>query len=202
MPRTAPRGGPQTRERIAQAANRLMIERGFEAVTVADVAKEVGVSSVTVFNHFPTKEDLFFDRTDEAVELIASVVRDRPAGTTALDALRAMTFDLVDARLPLSGLDPRSAPFFRTVAESRVLVARARAIAALLQRTLQDELERDGSFAGDPGLFAAFFLGGYSTVMVTTARYLLDGADAGSVLDEHSRRLDALFTALEGAFPG
>ena len=170
-------------------------------MTVADVAKEAGVSSVTVFNHFPTKEDLFFDRTDEAVELIASVVRDRPAGTTVVDALRRMTFDLVDERLPLSGLDPRSAPFFRTVSESRVLVARSRAIGALLQRTLQEEVERDDSFTWDAGLFAAFFLGGYSTVMVTTARHLLDGADPESVLADHRRRLEALFTALEAAFP-
>lgn len=202
MPRTGARGGPETRARIAEVANRLFIEGGFETVTVAEVAREAGVSSVTVFNHFPTKEDLFFDRTDEAVELIASAVHDRPARTSAVAALRTMTFRLVDEQLPLSGLDPRSAPFFRTVAESRVLVARARAIGALLQRTLQEELERDDSFTGDAGIFAAFYLGGYSTVMVTTARRLLAGDDTAAVRDEHRRRLETLFAALEAAFPG
>ena len=67
MPRTGERGGPQTRARIAEVAARLFLERGFDAVTVADVAREAGVSSVTVFNHFPRKEDLLLDRTVDAV---------------------------------------------------------------------------------------------------------------------------------------
>ncbi len=53
MPRTGERGGPQTRARISDIATRMFIEQGFDAVTVAQVAKAAGVSSVTVFNHFP-----------------------------------------------------------------------------------------------------------------------------------------------------
>ena len=172
MPRTGERGGPQTRARIAEVAARLFLERGFDTVTVAEVAREAGVSSVTVFNHFPRKEDLFLDRAVDAVELLRSAVRDRAPGVDVLASLRDATLRLVDARHPLSGVNDRSVPFFRTVAASPALVARAREIAADLQRTLAEELERDPTFEGDATLLAAFFIAGYATVLVETARRL------------------------------
>jgi AcrR family transcriptional regulator len=156
---------------------------------------------VTVFNHFPTKEDLFFDRSDEAADLLREAVRDRPTGTDVLASLQAMAIHLFEERQPLSGVDPRSEGFFRTVAASPALVSRARVIAADLQRTLAEQLSRDGSFDGDADLLAAFFVGGYATVMVGTARRLLEGAAPDSVLDGHAKRLQHLFTALHGAFP-
>lgn len=79
MPRTRERGGPQTRARILEVANRLFFERGYEAVTVAEIAREAGVSRVTVFNHFPRKEDLFMDR---AADLLRSTVRDAHRAST------------------------------------------------------------------------------------------------------------------------
>ncbi|MGW7531673.1 TetR/AcrR family transcriptional regulator [Amycolatopsis sp. NPDC054798] len=77
MPTTSERGGPQTRARILEVANRLFLERGYEAVTVAEVAREAGVSSVTVFNHFARKEDLFLDRAADVANLLRTAVRDR-----------------------------------------------------------------------------------------------------------------------------
>ena len=55
----------ETRARIADTALRLFKERGFDQTTVADVAAAADVSVKTVFNYFPAKEDLFFDRADE-----------------------------------------------------------------------------------------------------------------------------------------
>jgi AcrR family transcriptional regulator len=196
MPRTSERGGPQTRARIREVANRMFIERGYDAVTVAEVAREAGVSSVTVFNHFPRKEDLFLDRTADAVELLRSAVRERAVGVSALDSLRAQAMTLFVERHPLSGVDPRSADFFRTVANSPALVARAREIGAELQHTLADELVRDSSFDGDAALFAALFLAGYTSVLVETARGVMDGTSTAAVLDNHSARLERLFDAL------
>jgi AcrR family transcriptional regulator len=196
MPRTGVRGGPQTRARIAAVASRLFLERGFDAVTVTEVAREAGVSGVTVFNHFPRKEDLFLDRSVDAVELLQSAVRDRAPGVDVLESLRQMTLRLVDERHPLSGVNGRSIPFFRTVAGSAALVARAREIAADLQRTLAQELDRDASFAGDAALLAAFFLAGYSTVLVGTARRLIAGDSPGTVLEEHRAGFERLFDAL------
>ena len=198
MPRTGTRGGPQTRARILQVAARLFLERGYDTVTVAEVAREAGVSSVTVFNHFPRKEDLFLDRAVDAVELLRSAVRDRAPGVDVLASLNEATLRLVDDRHPLSGLNDRSIPFFRTVAASPALLARAREIAADLQRTLADELDRDPTFDGDGTLLAAFFIAGYGTVLVETARRRLAGEPPSAVLDDHRARLERLFDALRG----
>ena len=202
MPRTGERGGPQTRARIREVANRLFIERGYDTVTVAEVAREAGVSSVTVFNHFPRKEDLFLDRTDDAVEFLRSAVRDRSPGVDVLASLQEHSFRLFDARHPLSGVDPRSTPFFRTVAESPALVARAREIASELQEILADELKGDPTFAGDGPLLAALFLAGYSSVLVGTARRSLAGEQQGAVVDAHRAGLERLFDTLRsGVLP-
>jgi AcrR family transcriptional regulator len=196
MPRTAERGGPQTRARVSEVATRLFLEQGFDAVTVADVAREAGVSSVTVFKHFPRKEDLLLDRADDAAELLRAAVRDRAPGVDVPASLRAATLRLVDDRHSLSGVKDGSVPFFRTVAASPALVARTREIAAELQRTLAEELERDPAFDGDATLLAAFFIAGYSTVLVQTARRLTAGEPPSAVVDDHRTRLERLFDAL------
>ncbi len=196
MPRTGERGGPETRRRIAGIASRLFLERGFDAVTVAEVAREAGVSSVTVFKHFPRKDDLFLDRAFDAAELLRSAVRERPAGVDVVESLRAVTLRLVDDRHALSALDARSVPFFRTVADSPALIARAREIASELERILAEELERDPEFEGDARLFAAFFIAGYGAVMVATARRVMDGESPDALVDGHRKRFERLFAAL------
>ena len=196
MPRTSERGGPQTRARIREVANRLFIERGYDSVTVAEVAREAGVSSVTVFNHFPRKEDLFLDRTSDAIELIRSSIRDRDVRVDVLDALQTEAIRLFDERSPLSGVDELSAGFFRTVAGSPALVARAREIASELQRIMAEELEQDAGFEGDARLFAALFLAGYSSLLVQTAGRVIAGESATAMLSDHRVRLDKLFDAL------
>jgi len=196
MPRTDARGGPQTRARISEVATRLFLDRGFDSVTVAEVAREAGVSAVTVFKHFPRKEDLYLDRAEDAHQLLRSAVRDRDPGVDVLGSLREMTLRLLDEGHPLSGVDDRSIPFFRTVAASPALVARAREIAAGLQEALAEEIERDPRTEGDGTLLAAFFIAGYSTVLIETARRRLAGEPPGAVPDDHHARLEQLFTAL------
>lgn len=196
MPRTSERGGPRTRARILEVANRLFLDCGYEAVTVAEIAREAGVSSVTVFNHFPRKEDLFIDRAADAVELLRSTVRDRPPGVDALTSLREMSLRLVDTRAPLSGVADGAVLFFRTMAESPALLARARGIASELQATLTEELEGDPAFTGDADLLAAFFIAGYATVLVATARRLIAGEPTSTVAKDHRKRIERLFTAL------
>src|SRR6266536_6662243 len=78
----------QTRELIAQTARRLFAERGFERVTVAEVARAADVSEQTVFNHFPTKEDLVYWRLGSFEEEMLATIRERPAGEPVLAAFR------------------------------------------------------------------------------------------------------------------
>ena len=86
----------QTRQRIFDAARKLFAERGFDAVTVADIARLADVSEVTVFNYFPNKEDLFFGGMTFFEEQLLEAVRTRPRGESALKALRRRLLDSVD----------------------------------------------------------------------------------------------------------
>jgi AcrR family transcriptional regulator len=78
----------QTREAILEAASRLFAERGFDAVTVAAVARAADVSEMTVFNHFPTKEDLFFAKMQFFEERLLASVQDRASGVSLVEAFR------------------------------------------------------------------------------------------------------------------
>lgn len=78
----------ETRTRIADAAMRLFAERGFDQTTVADVAAAADVSVKTVFNYFPAKEELFFDRADAVERLWLDAVADRTPGEPLLAGLR------------------------------------------------------------------------------------------------------------------
>ena len=78
----------QTRAEVRATAQRLFAERGFDAVTIADVAAAADVAVQTVFNHFETKEALFFDGRTPWVEGVAAAIAARPAGTSPLGALR------------------------------------------------------------------------------------------------------------------
>jgi AcrR family transcriptional regulator len=78
----------RTREAISSAAMSLFFEHGFNAVTVADVARQAGVSVATVFNYFETKEDLFFDEVDPLRDALVDAVRRCPPGTSVLVALQ------------------------------------------------------------------------------------------------------------------
>lgn len=202
MARTDARGGPQTRERITTVATQLFLERGFDAVTVAEVAREAGVSSVTVFNHFPRKEDLLLDRAPDALNLLRAAIRDRAPDVDVLASLHAMAVRQFEERRGLAGVSDESVPFYRTVAASPALVARTRELAASLQRMLADELERDETFSGDAKLLAAFFIAGYSTMLVENARRLIAGEPSSAVASSHRERLDRLFDALRnGVLP-
>lgn len=81
----------QTREEIAQAAARLFAAHGFEAVTVDDVASAANVSRQTVFNYFPTKEQMLFDRDAEVEAALLAATRDRADGKALLSAFRGHT---------------------------------------------------------------------------------------------------------------
>jgi AcrR family transcriptional regulator len=79
----------QTRAEVREVAQRLFAERGFDAVTIADVAAAADVAVQTVFNHFETKEALFFAERTPWVEGAAAAVAQRAPGSDPMAALRA-----------------------------------------------------------------------------------------------------------------
>src|SRR4051794_4415948 len=80
----------RTRQAISDVATQLFAAHGFERVTIAQIAAAADVSVKTVFNYFPTKEDLFFDRAGELVEGLIGAIQSRPPGTTVVQALHAL----------------------------------------------------------------------------------------------------------------
>src|SRR5438046_6742752 len=78
----------QTHQAIAEAAQQLFAKRGFEAVTVAEVAAAADVSEATVFNYFPTKEDLFYSGLESFEEELLSAIREREPGESVLAAFQ------------------------------------------------------------------------------------------------------------------
>src|SRR6059036_3551841 len=76
----------RTRELIAETARRLFAERGFDRVTVAEVARAAEVSQQTVFNYFPSKEDLVYWRLESFEDELLSTIRDRAPGESVLTA--------------------------------------------------------------------------------------------------------------------
>lgn len=92
----------RTRQAIADAAARLFAERGYEQVAVSDVAREAEVSEQTVYNYFPTKEQLVTDRDQQVQDELSRLIRARPPGTTPAAAIRGFVLDSVDGirRIP------------------------------------------------------------------------------------------------------
>jgi len=83
----------QTRQEIFAASQRLFAKRGFNEVTVAEVANAANVSEMTVYNYFPTKEDLFYAGMQFFEEELIVAVQDRAPGESALKAFRRRVLD-------------------------------------------------------------------------------------------------------------
>ena len=96
----------RTRELIAETARRLFAERGFDRVTVAEIAREADVAEKTVYNYFPSKEDLFYHRLEAFEEELIAAIRDRAPGESVLAAFGRF---LLAPRGVFARLDPADA---------------------------------------------------------------------------------------------
>jgi AcrR family transcriptional regulator len=76
-----------TRQSIADAALRLFLERGYDQVSIRNIADEADVSTTTLFKHFPGKETLVFDQEADVEAGLVGAVRERPAGQGIVEAL-------------------------------------------------------------------------------------------------------------------
>jgi AcrR family transcriptional regulator len=138
-----------TRQEIADQAMQLFAQRGFDHVTVAEVAEAANVSEKTVYNYFPTKEDLFFDEVPEREAALVAAVTGRREGESVLQALhRLQTVEC--PRLSSPGF----ATFARIIEESTALKAKELEVMShfvqVLTETLETELtldERDARLA-------------------------------------------------------
>jgi AcrR family transcriptional regulator len=118
----------ETRERLSNVATAMFYARGFDAVTIEEIAAAANVSKVTVFNYFARKEDLFFDREGEVNVLLHEALGERPKGQPPIDALRGLVDRLCEEKHPFARIDGVTVDWWRVVAASASLKARLREI--------------------------------------------------------------------------
>ena len=191
----------QTRQAISDIASGLFMLRGFDNVTVAEVARAANVSTKTVFNYFPRKEDLFLDRIPEAIELINQAVHGRPPGEEPPAALRRLFLDLLRRGHPLAGIGEGYQHFWQVILDSPALLARLRECVEEVEDQLACLLaEAAGTGPGDPRaqMTAALIVTVYRTTFVISARRVLAGEPAAAVIPDHIALLEHAFAALEG----
>jgi AcrR family transcriptional regulator len=194
----------RTKELIATTARRLFLERGFEAVPVAEIARAAEVSEATVFNYFPTKEDLLYSRLEEFEEELLSSIRARKPGESVLAAFgRFMSVP----RGLLASDDPdvveQLAAIVRVIAESHSLLTREQQIYSRYTASLAKLLsEESGAHADDvrAWIVANTLIGVHQALVEHTRREILTGTRNPELLRrvrrETRRALDLLAKGL------
>jgi AcrR family transcriptional regulator len=121
----------QMRQLIADTARVLFLERGFDRVSVAEIARTADISEATVFNYFRTKEDLIFSGLEEFEAELLGAIRERQQGEAALTAFARF---ILKPRGFLADHDEATAEqmmgLTRLIAESPALLAREQHIFA------------------------------------------------------------------------
>ncbi|GAA5072808.1 AcrR family transcriptional regulator [Thermocatellispora tengchongensis] len=136
----------RVREAISATAIALFLERGFDEVSVAEVAAAAEVSKPTLFKYFPTKEDLVMHRIADHRGEAARVVRARGPEETPLGALRRHFLDGLARRDPVTGLNdhPAVLAFHRMIFETPSLATRVLHYTAQDERALAEALRGPG----------------------------------------------------------
>jgi AcrR family transcriptional regulator len=116
------------RQAISNVATRLFTKRGFDRVTVDEIAAAADVGRMTVFNHFPRKEDMFFDREEECREMLREALRQRDRRVGPIETLRLLAHRLAEEQSPFAEFSVTSQGLIETIKRSETLKARTRAI--------------------------------------------------------------------------
>ena len=131
----------ETRLRISDVATQLFTERGFDEVTISQVAEAAGVSKMTVTNYFARKEDLVFDRAEGLIAHLAEVITGRKPGESMLAAVRrdyAEAIARADVTLGLS-----TPEFARMITSSPALIDRGLEMMAQRETALAEAIMAD-----------------------------------------------------------
>src|SRR5450830_960974 len=131
----------ETRQRISDVATALFFERGYDAVTVDEIAVAAQVSKMTIFNYFARKEELILDREDDLKLLpFRQALRSRPAGQAPLAALRALVQEMHQQKHAMCHVSSQAVDWWAVVEASPALKARLRELADEAAEELAIEL--------------------------------------------------------------
>ncbi|NSC23940.1 TetR family transcriptional regulator [Streptomyces albus subsp. chlorinus] len=191
----------ETRQRISDIATGLFMARGFDAVTIAEIAEAADVSVNTVYNYFPAKEDLFFDREEEMVDRAAALVRDRRPGQSAADAVLGRLREDIAERNLYAGIRSGFDEFMRVVRESPALVARLMVLHHRTADRLRETLAAETGAAPDdpmPELVAYELVNLVNLVTRRATLGVADGTPPEQAAREALARLDAFESLVTG----
>ena len=200
----------RTRTEIRTVAQELFDEHGFDGVTIADIARRADVAVQTVFNHFASKEELFFDGRVPWVDGPAQAVRSRLPGESALEALRHYLVDLTYRLLTAHGSADRrrqmatqqASPVLQSYERELVFAAETRLSDALAAAWAEESAASHQPALGlspavTPGVTAAMFLTTTRTIVSEQRQAILAGADAGEIATVAADACGRLLTQLE-----
>jgi AcrR family transcriptional regulator len=199
----------QTRQRIVDTAGRLFAERGFDKVTVADIAREAQVALATVFNYFPGKEDLFYSPLDAFTQRMIGAVRDRAPGEPVLVAFRRF-LDRTDGllrRIQAGDTDAleQARGVNRIIAGSPALQARERqALARATEEMAAVLAEESGADPHDVSAYVAAnaLMGVHRALLDHVRRRLLTDTDLSDLDADLRRRSARAYALLEDGLGG
>ncbi|MEV8117792.1 MULTISPECIES: TetR/AcrR family transcriptional regulator [Streptomyces] len=184
----------QTRQHISDVATGMFLERGFDEVTVAEVAEAADVSVNTVYNYFPAKEDLFLDRQEEVIDHPSLLVRERAPGQSAAEAvLGAIRQDIISrgARIGMAeGMGRFIQVMFGTESLRRRMMEIHQRTGEHLTETLREAAgadERDHL----PELIAGQLLAIRTMIFRTVGHRMIEGRPLDEIADLALEKLDA-----------
>ena len=199
----------QTRQLIAGTAWRLFADRGFDKVTVAEIAREAQVAEATVFNYFPGKEDLFYSRFEAFSARLAEAVRDREPGEPALAAFRRALLEEGGLLAQAEAGDQKALTRLRTVnrviAASPALLAREQQAMARSAAGLAALLAADTGAPRDdlrPQVVANALLGLQRAVVDYVRGRIRAGDDLGGLAADVRKLTAEAFALLEHGLAG
>jgi AcrR family transcriptional regulator len=187
---TRERKRQETRARIIDSAAELFAERGFDAVSVMEIARRAGVVEKTVFNHFPVKEGLVFDADPPIREALLDAVRRRPAGESVSAAAGSFVVAAVGL-LGSPGVAEGVGGMARVVRGSRTLQVREREILGELTDALAALIaEETDAQSGqlEPWLAANSVVGLYASLLELARDRVLAGVSGAPLAAELRRR--------------
>ncbi|MGW4056943.1 TetR/AcrR family transcriptional regulator [Amycolatopsis sp. NPDC004747] len=177
----------RTRQRIIEVALGLFVERGFDHVTIAEVAEAAEVSVNTVYNYFPAKEDLVLPPEEASPQRLADMVRRRRVGESAADAILRELREEVGRRDRKLGLTGGFGRVFAMMRAAPTLLARLESLGRQMTDALAAVLAGETGAAADDPLprVIAFQLGCFHSLVY---------AEIGKLVAE-GRRPDAIAEA-------
>ena len=189
----------ETRQAISNIATQMFVDRGFDEVTIAEVADAAGVAKMTVTNYFPRKEDLVLDRAEAIERHLADVIAARAPGESMLAAIRRDYAEAVaraDVTLGLS-----SPAFAAMILGSPVLVGRVREMLDRREQLLGDAIAAETGTDGPEQRLVAVLLASVHRVLAAEAtRRSLEGQPRGQICavlaDAATRAFDLLEPSL------